>query len=212
MLNYAAGLPVEAELREHIERCPVCREKVAAIRQEQSDFAAPGDAEEKLEEYLKKFHRGRKVYFRRTLGFATAAVFLLVAGVIVYVAFGQPGTSRLKGSVSANVYVKRGEEVVRADENFRYKKGDKIRLGILSPAPVLVTVLVEQEEGWSPIPDLTDVEVSPGKEKILPGSMFISCSKDTEAIRLRVSRAKQVEGQSGGKPDSRVIVFKCEQP
>jgi hypothetical protein len=212
LLNYSSGLPVEAELKEHIESCPACSEKVAALRREQLEFAPPKRAEEKLEEYLARLRRGRKIFYMRILGWASAAVFLLVAGVFTFMALRQPGTTRVKGSVSANVYVKRGEEVVRADEGFRYKKGDKIRLGILSPAPVLVTVLVEREGGWSPIPDLTDVAVPPGKEKILPGSMSISCSGEAETIRLRVSKAKRVEDRPGKEPDSRVIVFKCEQP
>jgi len=212
LLNYSAGLPVEAGLKEHIEGCPACSEKVAALRREQSEFAPPKKAEEKLEEYRARLRRGRRVFYTRVLGWASAAIVLVVAGVFTFMALRQPDTTRVKGSVSANVYVKRGEEVVRADEGFRYRKGDKIRLGILSPAPVLVTVLVEREDGWSPIPDLTDVAVPPGKEKILPGSMSISCSGETETIRLRVSKAKRVEDQPGGEPDSRVIVFKCEQP
>lgn len=212
LLNYSAGRPVEARTKAHIESCPECQKRIAALRRERSEFDAP-EAEAQLEEYLHRHRQDRKIVLLRTFRWAAAAaVLLLVAGVFTFLALRQPDGSRVKGSVSASVYVKRGEEVLRADDNFLYRSGDKIRLGILSPAPVLVTVLVEQEGGWSPIPDLTDVAVPPGKEKILPGSMSVSCSGETETIRLQVSKAKRVEGQTGESCDSRVIVFKCERP
>ena len=101
--------------------------------------------------------------------------------------------------------------MVQADEDFIYKKGYKVRLGVLSPAPIFVTVLVEREGGLSPISSLTDVAVSPGKEVILPGSLFLDCSHDTETLQLRFSRKRSVGSETDGGSYSRAIVFKCER-
>ena len=214
ILHYSQGRPLDPDHQEHIGRCPACQERVAAIKQERSEFNDSLRAEERLKELVERYRDAQKTEFSRFVRWAwvAGAALILVVGSWVLLTFGRSDTSRIKGALGANVYVKRGEEVVKADESFLYRQGDKIRLGIVSPKSVLVTVLVEQAGGLEPIPDLTDVLVPPGKEKILPGSLFLACSRDTETLQLRVSRPKGAGGKSGTDTFSRVMVFKCEQP
>ena len=213
-LHFSQGRPLVEALGKHIEQCPACQERVTAIRQERSEFNAALRAEDQLKQLVERYNAPRKTEFARFVRWAWVAgvALLLIVGSYVLFSLGQSDTSRIKGSLGANVYVKRGAEVVKADENFLYRQGDKIRLGIVSPESVLVTVLVEQEGDLEPIPDLTDVPVSPGKEKILPGSLFLACSRNTETLQLRVSRAKAAGSKKGADTFSRVLVFKCEQP
>lgn len=214
ILHYSQGRSLDAEHQEHIGQCPVCQERVAVIKQESAEFNEALRAEEWIKELVERYRETRKTEFSRFVRWAwvTGAVLVLIVGSWVLLTFGRSGTTRTKGSLGANVYVKRGEEVVKADESFLYRQGDKIRLGIVSPDSVLVTVLVEQGGELEPIPDLTDVPVPPGKEKILPGSLFLACSRDTETLQLQISRPKGAGEKSGTETFSRVMVFKCERP
>jgi hypothetical protein len=214
ILHYSQGRPLDPEHQAHIGQCTACQKRVNALKQERAEFDEALRAEERLKELVERYRDTRKTEFSRFVRWAwvTGAVLILVVGSWVLLTFGRSDTTRTKGSLGANVYVKRGEEVVKADEGFLYRQGDKIRLGIVSPESVLVTVLVEQAGELEPIPNLTDVPVRPGKEKILPGSLFLACSRDTETLQLQVSRPKAAGGESTAKTFSRVMVFKCERP
>lgn len=213
ILHYTQGRPLEPEHQEHISQCAVCQERVAAVKRESEEFNESLRAEDRLRELVERYRETKKTEFSRFVrwSWVAGAALILVVGSWVLLTLGSSDGGRIKGSLGANVYVKRGEEVVKADESFLYRQGDKIRLGIVSPESVLVTVLVEQAGELEPIPDLTDVPVPPGKEKILPGSLFLACSRDTETLKLQVSRPKDAGGQRETEPFFRVMVFKCER-
>ena len=208
LLNHSLGLPIDEAILRHIQGCPVCRREVESLVQERASFDEHLQAELRFEDFQQ---RQRQAGAARGSGWlhwvpAVGAVLLLVIGLGV-AWFARPLASRLKGSVGINLYVKRDGQVVRVEQTFHYRRSDKIRLGILTPQPVRVTVLAEQAGGFEPIPDLADIPVQPGIERMLPGSLTLDCHRDSETLRIQFR-----EAAGGGEPDTRVIVLECERP
>jgi hypothetical protein len=206
LLNYSCDLPIDDRIREHIVGCPDCQKQIEQLQHQRARLEPFVQVEKKLDGFLERYRASKAGSPARLVRWAPAVgvVLLLVVGFLAWHLLDRRGTIRLKGSVNVNVYVKRDAQVVKAGDDFKYRAGDKIRLGVVSPRAVRVTVLAEKSGGMEPIGTLEDVEIPPGGETLLPGSLYLDCDRDAEVLQVRI--------QSPAVSDSRTIHLECERP
>jgi len=208
LLNHSMGLPIEETLSRHIVGCRACRHRLEQLAAERVALGRQLNARQRLAEHLDRRHAAgspRRPAILRWLP-VTGALLILTVG-LVFVFLDHSSTSRLKGAVGVQVYVKRDGQVLRADNTFRYRSSDRIRLGVLAPRPVRITVLALQPKGYSAVTGLENILVPAGEEKILPGSLSLDCGQGTETLRLRVrDTASDVPARI------RNLVMRCEKP
>jgi hypothetical protein len=213
LLNYSMEMAVDDRIRSHIQQCSACRKRIEQFEQERASFDAFVQPEKSLDRFLERHQAGGGKRPSRWFRLApVAGVFLLLLTLLAGWQWLRQDSVRLKGSVSVQVYVKRDAEVLQAGDDFRFRKGDRLRLGVLSPRKAWVTVLAEQSGRMEPIPKLTDVAVPAGQETVLPGSLQVGCESDQEVLQLRLHRSSAARGEGDAGFFSKTIHLECERP
>jgi len=211
LVNYGMGLGLEQDLSRHIEGCAQCKQRLEQLETERQVFEKDLDARQRLAEILE--HQGQaaasgRPVVLRWLPVACALLILVIGLAFVFFKESAPDSMpRIKGAPGVQVYVKRGGRVLQADEAFRYRASDRIRLGVLAPRPVRVTVLALQPAGYTAVEGLVDIPVPAGEETVLPGSLSLDCASGSETLRLSIRDAT-----SDAPPSMRKLVLRCEQP
>jgi hypothetical protein len=215
LLNYSTGMQLESDLESHIVQCSACQEKLELLEQEQSDLQASSVPDQTYTELLERYQHhqvGQSLLVKRwALGFAAACALILVGAAMIFLTRSDSPSNgiRLKGEPGVKVYVKRGEQVREADAGFLYRQGDRLRLGIIVPESMVITVLAEEHGALAPISGLTGVVIAPHHEVVLPGSLLVECDAGVERLEIQFATA-QGERDPKDMVKSKSIQLRCQ--
>jgi hypothetical protein len=214
LLNYSQGLQIEKSLADHIQNCPTCQNKLLELEKEKNQINQMLRPQAVYSKFIEE-HQAKKQK-RRSLITRLVPAGLIPLALVIALFFSsgklkdQAHYPSYKGSLSVQLYVKRNDKVIKADESIRVHPGDKIRLGVLSPEAVRITILAQQANKLQPIKKLTDIPIVAGQEQILPGSLLIDCEEDTEIIQVKIKPTLAKKEPNMPELQTKTILLTCE--
>jgi len=200
LLNLGKGLAVDDEIRRHVEECAECREQLSRLAGQESLFLTVNDPTRKTGELFAEYAAKRRA--PRMLG-RLIPVFATLGAAAVCLVILQPRDSdnvRLKGDTSVRVVAARGNVTFDVTDGSHMRKGDLVKVSVVSPNSGFLTVLSRESGRFEPLPPLTNVPIEAQTPFAMSGSLEVECEAATEELAVFIDEQPMKEVGEDGLP------------